>query len=252
MDGRLSAADRGMSATFRYDPRMTAGRLVAYTAHEVRNPLAALRAMAQLILGSCDKVLREAMMRQMVECIDELDEFLQQLLDLVEVERTEFEAVDLTTLIDNVVRLFTVQAERQAVHIEVRHLEPMPPVWGNGALLRHVFINLLKNALEAMPRGGPVVITLRKQQRLGTVTVSIRDWGPGIPEKFETRLLTDISATSRPQGGGLGLPFAHHIVTDVHHGRLWFRTKTDVGTVFFVQLPYAVGIDSDATDKQVV
>lgn len=229
---------------------VTAGRLVAYTAHEVRNPLAALRAMTQLMLGSEDRVPREAMMQQMLDCIDDLDKFLQQLLGLADVETTNMEAVDLVPLLDGVVRLFTVQAEQQGVHIEIRHNGTPRPVWGNEALLRHVFMNLVKNALEAMPRGGPVIITLRHHERLGTVRVSIRDRGAGIPEQFQARLFTDITATSRDNGGGVGLPFVHQVVTDIHDGRLWFRTKADVGTVFFVELPCAAAVQAAHSNEQ--
>lgn len=219
------------------EQRVTAARLAAYTAHEVRNPLAALRAMAQLMLGTSDVQLREAMMRQMVECIDDLDGFLHELLGLAHVDATKFEAVDVASVIDNVVQLFAVHADQIGADVQVRLPTTLSPVRGNPDLLRHVFMNLLKNALEATPGGGPVAITIRHYDRLGTVRVAVRDWGLGIPEEYQGRLFTDISATSRRSGGGVGLPFVHQIVTGIHDGRLWFRTKAGVGTVFYVELP---------------
>lgn len=224
---RLTAAEQRLTA---------AERLAAYTAHEVRNPLAALRAMAQLMLGTADRRLRDTMMHQIVTCIDDLDGFLQQLLGLAHADATRFGPVDVTDVIDNVVQLFTAHADQVGADVHVRVARTLPPVLGNADLLRHVFMNLLKNALEAMPKGGPVAITVRHYSRLNAVRVGVRDWGPGIPPQYHHRLFTDMSASTRDAAGGIGLPFAHHIVTGIHGGRLWFRTKSGVGTVFYVEL----------------
>lgn len=209
--------------------------LAAYTAHEVRNPLAALRAMAQLTLQSPESDVRRAMMQQIVAGIDELDQFLHQMLCFIQCESSCMQPVDIETVLSRVVQLFAVQADAADVDVQVRVPTSLPRVWGDPDLLRHVFINLLKNALEAMTDGGRIVIAVRRH--LGCLRISFRDYGPGIPKELRERLLTDVAATSRPFGGGIGLPFVRKIVTDIHGGRLWFKTKTGVGTVFCVELP---------------
>src|SRR5690625_14977 len=123
--------------------------LAAYAAHEVRNPLAALRAMAQLTLLSSDPKVRQEMIRQIVSSIDELDQFLHQLLVLLHPESVSMQRVDIGSVLDSVIQLFAVQADECGADIELRLSTPAPVAWGNPDLLRHVFINLVKNALEA-------------------------------------------------------------------------------------------------------
>lgn len=221
--------------------------LAAFTAHEVRNPLAALRAMAQLTLTTPDSEVRRTMMQQIVDDIDELDGFLQQVLFLVSAGSAKMEYVDIEAVLRNVVQLFAVHADAVGADVHIRMPSSVPLLWGNPELLRHVFMNLLKNALEAMPDGGRVDVVLRRLERRQSVRVSIRDSGPGIPESLRERLLMDLPATSRSAGGGFGLPFVRRIVSDIHDGRIWFRTKTDVGTVFCVELP-AVSLPLGAPD----
>lgn len=211
--------------------------LAAFAAHEVRNPLAALRAMAQLSLASADPDVRRGMLEQIVAHIDELDQFLRQLLALLRPGTPTMERVDIGVVLRNVVQLFAVQADQTGADIQLQLPCPAPAVWGNPELLRHVFINLLKNALEAMPGGGSIVVSAWQCERHGTVRVKVRDQGRGIPKHLRSRLATDLSASSRSEGGGVGLPFVHKVVRELHGGQVSFTTKTGVGTVFCVELP---------------
>lgn len=229
--------------------------LAAFTAHEVRNPLAALRAMAQLSLTSADPDVRRGMLEQIVANIDELDQFLRQMLALLRPGAVTMEKVDMGAVLRNVVQLFAVQADQTGTDIELRLPSPSPIAWGNPELLRHVFINLLKNSLEAMPDGGIVLISARQCEAHGTVRVTVKDQGGGIPEELRQSLLTDLSASSRSEGGGIGLPFVDKVVRELHEGHVTFSTKTGAGTVFCVEIPGLcpfVGAEARAPDDSLI
>lgn len=226
MDYRLWADD--------VDPSST---LALFTAHEVRNPLAALRAMAQLTLASGDPEVRRAMLEQIVANIDGLDQFLRQMLTMLRPGAVPMQKVDLGAVLGSAIELFAVQADQMGVDIQVRLPVPAPAVWGNPELLRHVFINLLKNSLEAMPAGGSLVVRARQCERHGAALVTVRDHGCGIPKGLRANLLSDFVASDRTEGAGIGLPFVNKVVREIHGGQVTFRTKTGEGTVFCVELP---------------
>lgn len=216
--------------------RLTAlERLTSFAAHEIRNPLAAFRAIAQLAITVEDPVRRDALLRELVDSIDNLSTFLTELLALSGSKRSMLVPIDVRPVIAGVVRLFSVQADVLRIRLRVNVSRDLPHVWGNGPLLRHAFINLVKNAVEAMPDGGTITIRARRLTGRDSVCVAVKDTGNGIPEAYHERLFHGLGE-GRGGGAGVGLPFVHRVITDVHDGRLRFETKPGVGTTFYVEL----------------
>src|SRR5690606_24331447 len=117
-------------------------------------------------------------------------------------------------------------------------------VLGNEQLLRHAFINLIRNAFQAMPHGGALTIRLQHRPARGCLLIPLSDTGTGIPAAYQRRLLTGAVTTKGAYGVGLGLLFTRRIITETHCGRIWFRTREGAGTTFYIQLPVLEGVDA--------
>jgi len=127
------------------------------------------------------------------------------------------------------------EADAKGIHNQVRMVkQPLPPVMGNPAELREVFLNLLLNSMDAMPRGG--TITLRTEPRNGYVTVEVSDDGVGMPESIRHRIFDPFFTTKGVQRSGLGLSVSYGIIRR-HHGEIEVESGEGLGTTFRINLP---------------
>jgi len=123
------------------------------------------------------------------------------------------------------------------VIIRTKMDEPVPPVQGDGIQLKQSFLNILVNAVQAMERGGELLVETRYDSREGIVTVLISDTGTGIPKKHVGRIfLPFFSHPKLPGKHGLGLSFAYQIVKD-HGGDIEVRSEVGKGTTFVILIP---------------
>lgn len=237
-EGALAGARRGGRAAGQLTGQQwtTLESLTSFAAHEIRNPLAAMRATVELAMATHDAERRNALLRRVIDCIDELSDFLTELLISAGPDGIGLVPLELQPLVVGVIRLFSVQAEVMNVCIKLDAPPALPPVWGNAPLLRQVVMNLVKNALEAMPDGGLLRVTLLSPSR-DTVRMEVADTGRGIPKTYRDHLFSGLDV-DRP-GHGVGLRFVYRVVTHIHRGRIWFDTEEGVGTTFYVELPAA-------------
>jgi two-component system sensor kinase FixL len=216
--------------------RMAAvGLLASMFAHEVGNPLNNMFIHAQMLKRKLARLDFEDQLGPGIELImDELRRLTELLHEFRALYRplpsTSLAPVSLPSLFNEV--LTTLLVEPIAERIEVRREfdEQLPAVLGSADKLKQVFINLCKNAIEAMPEGG--LLTIRARAGVGDVVVEICDTGVGIPpgsDPFEA------FCTTKSEGSGLGLAVVRQIVTD-HGGRVFFTSDLEQGTVFCVQL----------------
>jgi signal transduction histidine kinase len=149
--------------------------------------------------------------------------------------------LDLNLIVDDVVELSSPQwrdeplARGVRIHVRIDRGE-LVPVVGSGAALRQVFMNLVLNAVEAMPAGG--VLTLRTWADDGSVRCAVSDTGVGMSEDVRRRALEPFHTTKGPKTRGLGLAVAHGIVTR-HGGTLAIDSVAGLGTSVVVALPAA-------------
>ncbi len=208
------------------------GKLLAGVAHEVRNPLAAIRSTVQLWQRLPDQSRSPESLDAVIRSVDRLNETVSQLLYFSRADGTVREPVDVNRLLEETLELFAAQAAGQGVTLLAR-LADEASVEGSPAALRQVFGNLTTNALQAMFDGGELEVTT--QQGDGAVIIEFADTGPGIPAEIEPHLFEPFF-TTRPEGTGLGLALCREIVLQ-HDGTIECVASTQRGARFRIELP---------------
>ncbi|MBA3460358.1 MAG: hypothetical protein H0T46_10385, partial [Deltaproteobacteria bacterium] len=228
------------------------GEMAAGLAHEIRNPLGAIKGAAQLLItgdgGSSKSSVPATDTREFLDIIVEeanrLNNVVTRFLDYARAERPGREGADKVDL--NLVVRRTEQLLRQEnlknVELRVRLDEQLPMVAGDPDSLMQVFLNLGQNALQAMPEGGTLEIlsTRRRRSRLGYgqfAEVRFRDTGVGIPRDRLKKLFIPFY-TTKQKGTGLGLAISHRIINE-HGGTIEVRSTIGQGSTFSVFLPAA-------------
>lgn len=240
---------KALEAEVRRGERLAAlGQMALALAHEIRNPLGAIRGVAQLLGDELGGAYREHVAVMLAE-IDRVNRVMEALLDLGRPMRFAFAAVNLHELLERVCLLAEPAAREQGVQIVRRYDPSLPALWADADRLVQVFQNLVQNAIEAMPGGGRLTLTTRLsldpvygKVDLGAgprplVEVLVHDEGEGIPEALRDRVF-DPFVTTKPRGLGLGLALAHRIVEE-HRGALRVSSSPGKGTTFACYLPTA-------------
>ncbi|GGK17938.1 sporulation kinase A [Caldalkalibacillus thermarum] len=209
------------------------GELAACVAHEIKNPLTSLKGFVQLLQsGRGGKKEYFSIMLSELERINLIvSEFL---LLAKKPQALNFQHKDVQVLLEHVTTLLNTQAIMNNVEIVTRIAGDIPPVYCDENQLKQVFINILKNAIEAMPDGGQVVVDV-KRDGPDQILVRIKDQGCGIPEECMARLGEPFYST-KENGTGLGLTVSHKII-EVHQGRLEIKSKVNEGTTVDIILP---------------
>ncbi len=210
------------------------GRLLAGVAHEVRNPLAGLRSTVQLWQRLPEQARTPESMLAVVGAVDRLDGLVARLLHFSRADATERGPVDLNALVAESLDLVAAQAAAHGVQIERDLAADLPPVAGAASALRQVALNLLANALQAMPGGGRLRCATRRRPD-GAVELRVVDTGHGVAAADRPRLFEPFF-TTRPDGTGLGLALCREIVLG-HGGRIELESTGPGGSVFLVVLP---------------
>jgi PAS domain S-box-containing protein len=243
---------RALEAEVRRGERLSAlGQMALALAHEIRNPLGAIRGVAQLLgdeLGGAGPY-REHLTVMLAE-IDRVNRVMEALLDLGRPLTFTFGPVNLHELLDRVSLLAEPAARAHEVQVIRRYDPSLPPLWADADRLIQVFQNLIQNGIDAMPGGGRLTLTTRLA--LDTlfggrvdagagprplIEVQVADEGEGIPPELLDRVF-DPFVTTKPRGLGLGLALAHRIVEE-HRGALRVASTPGKGTVFSAYLPIA-------------
>lgn len=202
-------------------------RFTSDAAHELRTPLAAIRANAQVLLGARDAEERETTARDLLASVDRGTRLVDQLLALARADRpaarARFEQVDLAVIVGEVAQTLHPLVERQGARLELR-LEALP-LCGDHGLLAVMVRNLLDNALRYGPSGGMVRVTT------GAGGLVVEDEGPGIPPDERQKVFERFYrlADSRASGSGLGLSIVQRIA-ELHDGRITVEGAAAGGT----------------------
>jgi signal transduction histidine kinase len=232
-----ASLDRQQTELRRAERLAAVGRISAQITHEIRNPLNAIGLNAELLaeeLASQGAPPREALalVAAISREVDRLNAVSEEYLRFARA-RPAHARQDLGEVLSGL--LDFLAPELSAARIEVlRDLPPgLPPVRGDENQLRAVFLNLVRNAREAMPGGGRLEVAVRREGE--EVVASLRDTGGGIPPEVLTRIFEPFYST-KERGTGLGLAFSQQVVQE-HGGRLECDSVMGRGTVFSVRLP---------------
>ncbi len=234
------------------------GEMSAGLAHEIRNPLGAIKGAAQLLIGPDGRPLPPSAESSefidiILEEVDRLNNVVSRFLDYARADRGDghrAQPVDVNHVVKKVVALLASSPEAKGIDLRARYDEQLPKVIADPEALVQVFLNLGLNAVQAMPDGGSLEIltTRRRRSRLGYgqfAEVRLRDTGHGIAADKLPKLFIPFY-TTKARGTGLGLAIAQRIVSQ-SGGTIEVRSTPDAGSTFSVFLPVAPGTPQSAT-----
>lgn len=213
--------------------------LTASLAHEIRNPLHSIQLSSAVVEQYVDLSGDTKESRAVAESLDSiksearrLTELLNNYLGMVH-PGAESGPVDLRDLCRRVAQLVDYEARKANVEIRLEGEEHLPVVHGLPSRLQQAILNLVLNAIQAMPDGGTV--TLSTSSSIGVVRLTVSDTGPGLPQELADQLF-DTRVTTKPSGSGLGLPLVR-LITEAHGGGVWYRSAPGRGASFTMVLP---------------
>lgn len=212
------------------------GQLAAGAAHEIRNPLTAIRGFLQLMEQRPRPEVQQKYLGIMRREIDRIERITADLLLLARPWRSEQVCCDLALCVSKVADVVRGRADAFGIDITVRASSEIPLVFADPSRLEQVFLNLLVNAVEAMSRPGCIEAEVRPVTG-GFVEAVIRDQGPGIPAQVLPRLFEPFY-TTKAGGTGLGLAVSDSIVR-AYGGHIAVSSPPGGGAVFMVRLPIA-------------
>lgn len=206
------------------------GQLAAGIAHEIRNPLTTIRGFLQLWESKMGKQYTEIVLAE----IDRINLIVGEFLMLAKPQKSIFKEKDLKNILSSVVMFLEGQANIKNIQIITHAVHHIPNVKCEENQLKQVFINLLKNAMEAMPNGGKIYVELEVFDE-NEVCVFIRDEGCGIPQA-QLHRIGDPFYSTKEEGTGLGLMVSHKIIEN-HGGYITLDSEIGKGTAVGVVLP---------------
>ncbi|MGP1907198.1 PAS domain S-box protein [Metabacillus sp. JX24] len=229
----ISDRKKAEELMLRSEKLSVAGQLAAGIAHEIRNPLTAIKGFLQLMHSSNrhDQGYYEIVFSE----LNRIELILSELLMLAKPQERVLKKTDLTALVSDVATLLETQAIMNNVIIQTVPQEEKLFIHCDQNQLKQVFINLLKNAIDSMPKGG--AIQLRFEKAEGFIFVHVKDEGEGIP-KEALKKIGEPFYTTKEKGTGLGLMITYKIIEN-HKGSMSIESEPGMGTVFSLKLPEA-------------
>ena len=219
------------------------GRLAATIAHEIRNPLTSVKLNIQRIAESehLDELEREHL-AICQEGVGQIEKFIKELLDFTRVPELVRERFPLEQILEESLKMLKDAFRQKRVAVETSYAQGLPPANVDGDRLRQVFLNLLRNAYEAVGEGGRISIALTAGTgpEGRTYLVRVADDGCGIPEKDRENIFEPFFST-KSSGFGLGLANARKLV-EQHGGSIRVAAKRGKGSAFVVTLPREEGL----------
>lgn len=207
------------------------GELAAGVAHEIRNPLTTLKGFMQLYKKE-DSTIDELLLNE----LGRIETITSQLLTLGKPQAVQLIRTNILEIIEGTLELLAPEALMSNIQFKLDFEEPCYFITCERNQLKQVFLNLLKNAMEAMREGGEIQINLRSGSENECI-ISVQDQGCGIPEELLPRL-GEPFYTLKEKGTGLGLMISHKIIKQ-HQGSITFSSKENAGTIVEIKLPTA-------------
>jgi two-component system NtrC family sensor kinase len=216
------------------------GQLSAGIAHEIRNPLTSIKIFIQSLEKESDgEENQKEDFRIIVKEIDRINEHITLFLNFARPEEPLFQAINMNELVREPLNLLTAKLKNSDIHPVMSLADDHPPAEGDRKQLAQVVLNLMLNAVEAMPQGGTLTIcstvTVNPESRQEFLQLIIKDTGHGIPEK-DRPYLFDPFFTTKAGGTGLGLSIAYSIIQK-HNGRIEVESELGKGSSFILSLP---------------
>ncbi|WP_222875930.1 ATP-binding protein [Terrihabitans soli] len=219
---------------------------VATVSHELRTPMTSLAGSLGLLVGQWSDKMPAPAARLLVIAQSNAQRLVRLINDILDIEKAEsgsvafaFKRIDAVELIEQVIECNRTYATSYNVHVRIESDSDHIEITTDADRLAQIVTNLLSNAIKFSPPDAEVVVTLKR--RAGGLRLSVRDWGPGIPDDFKPHVFEKFAqadaTNARQKGGtGLGLSIVKQLV-DLFGGKVGFSDALDGGTIFFVELP---------------
>jgi two-component system NtrC family sensor kinase len=212
------------------------GRLTSQIAHELNNPIYGIMNTLELLKT---EIPPESKRRRILELslseTQRLAEMLRNMLSFSKPEEEKRSPVKINELVEGILLVMEKQMRESNIQVETYFDDTLPEVMASTNQMRQVVLNLLKNAKEAMPKGG--LLTVRTSREDRKVRVAIQDTGVGIPEEIRDKIFDAFFTTKQKvKGVGLGLSVCYGIIKD-HGGEIKVESEVHKGTTFIIHLP---------------
>jgi PAS domain S-box-containing protein len=219
------------------------GELAAGIAHEINNPLGIILGFAQDIL---EEITGDHPLYESIKIIEQetarCGGVVKDLLDFARLKPPQITPVDLSELVRDSIRLLAPKIKKNKIAVKKAVEKGLPQIKADPQLMEQALLNVLLNAIQAMPYGGELSLKVGRIEnsspgkRHPRVRISIRDTGQGILPEHLDHIFDPFFTTKGSRGTGLGLPVCQRILED-HGGKIEVESKEDVGTTCHIYLP---------------
>ena len=230
---------RSKSYIRRADRLASLGTLTAGLAHEIRNPLVAIKTLTQLLPDRLeDEEFRDQFLKIAAGEVDRISSLVNELLDFARPSDPKLEFEDINTILDGMILLVSTETKKRQIDILRSYTSDLPPVQIDREQIKQVFLNVLLNAIQATPENGKITVKTRSFIKPGGepyIQVECTDTGCGIPPEHIEEIFNPFF-TTKSTGSGLGLSISHQIIQD-HRGYIDVESQWGRGSSFFINLP---------------
>jgi PAS domain S-box-containing protein len=223
------------------------GAFMSGIAHEIKNPLVAIKTLAELLPEQYDdEEFRETFTKVMLNEVDRIDALVRRLRSLSSGSTVPLHPLNILAPLEETLSLVSGELTRRHIKVRRDYQTPVPPIMGDHDQLKQVFVNLCLNSVEAMGEVGTLMVTVESRGKPvgqpSELIIQIADTGSGIPAEHLSTIF-DPFFTLKEQGTGLGLAICRGII-DYHRGSITAANSSeDSGAVFTVKLPVVQGVE---------
>jgi PAS domain S-box-containing protein len=217
----------------RQDKLAAVGQLAAGVAHEIRNPLTSIRGYAEFLQLDEKDPERLEFLDIILEEIERVNSIVEEFMVLAKPKAAILEEKNIVPIIKDVLALLEFEARKKHVQLHFESCNEIIQVECDEDRLKQVFLNLVKNGIEAMPNGGDLRVVTNIKKDL--VEISFQDTGIGIPEE-KLKKIGEPFYTTKENGNGLGLMVSFKII-ESHNGNVYIESEVNKGTTFNIVLP---------------
>ncbi|MGM9928445.1 MAG: PAS domain-containing protein [Bacillus sp. (in: firmicutes)] len=218
---------------YRQEKLSALGQLAAGIAHEIRNPLTSMRGYTEFLLLDEEQENRREHLEIILDEINRVNNIVEEFMMMAKPQKELYYKNNLVDIVKNTLALFSYEAKKKKVVLSLNNSDEGIFVLCDENKLKQVFLNLIKNGIEAMPDGG--TLTIQVQKNKDNVCVIVKDTGVGISQS-ELRKLGDPFFTTKETGTGLGLMVSYKIIEN-HQGKIEIESELGKGATFMIHLP---------------
>jgi len=217
----------------RQDKLAAVGQLAAGVAHEIRNPLTSMKGYAEFLQLDEEDPQRLEFIDIILDEIERVNNIVEEFMLLAKPKVVELEEKNIIPVLKNILSLLEFEARKRNVNLHLDVEQEIVQIECDENRLKQVFLNFIKNGIEAMPSGGDLFV--KAEVRNNNIEISIQDTGVGIPPET-LKKIGEPFYTTKKNGNGLGLMVSFKII-ESHNGKVYIESEQNKGTTFKILLP---------------